>query len=170
MACADDHDVTVQLLFDGLGNFGDQHRSIIRLADILLNFVEHDEGARHPTIMGDKRKRILGGPQKFLRCYVGRLRRELRLDQLFRFRLATCEGPVAVDHGACKGTADIEIVEFTLERFSGGLDRRLYLLEVTLRVKPQAELCLGVLFREAGSAQQNSQDGDPHIIGCAARQ
>src|SRR5438876_11931944 len=42
LPCPDDHDLAVELLGDGLSDFRHQHRTVIGIADVLLNLIKDE--------------------------------------------------------------------------------------------------------------------------------
>ena len=48
LAGGHENDLALEFLGDSLGHFGEEHRAVVGVADVLLRLVENEDGAREP--------------------------------------------------------------------------------------------------------------------------
>ena len=79
--------MAVELLGNSFGYLREERGPLLRVADVLLCFVQDEKCAGQPAILGLQLQGILRDQEKLLSSDIGDLRRKLRLKQLLRLGL-----------------------------------------------------------------------------------
>ena len=109
MACGNQHHLAVNLLAECLCNLGQKDGARFGIPDILLRFVQNQDGARNLTILAGPRKYPFEHGQEFVGCNVGRALGELCLDHLSGRCFVRGEVGIAGEESLRDQGADIEI-------------------------------------------------------------
>ena len=152
------------MLAERFRHFGDERRAVVRVADILLDLVEHEDDARRATVTSDELQHAPERGEKLLGREVGVARRKLGLQRVARFCLGGRKVRVACHQRARDRTADVEVVQLGSPPLARRLDALLDLIEPALVVQPEAELRLRVLVRKPDAAQEHGEDRHPDVV------
>ena len=167
LAGAHEHDAAVELRLHRLGHLSHGRRAVLGLADVLLHFVEHDDGVRQLTALGQGTPR---GLDELLGRDVGRQRGELS-DQKLAGRLDVGgEAPIGRDERFGDDRTDVQVVQLVQPALAGRFDRPANAREQPLLAQPEAEPRLGVLRGPAAGTQQNLQHAVADVVDTAAEQ
>ena len=152
---------------DSLRQLGDGRRPVLRLVDVLLDFVEDEDGQGEIAVGGE---RLPGGLHELVGRDVGLRRRELVEEELPCRLDVRGEGGVRFDQGLCDDGAHVEVVKLGLPAPARSFDLAPHLLQQPVVPQPEAESGLGVLLGEPARSEQDRQHGKPHVADVAPEQ
>src|SRR4051812_13300796 len=95
LASSDEHYLAVEFLGDSLRNLGEQHRAVVRVANVLLRLVENEDGAREPSVPSSLAERLLGDAEEISRGDIGVALGKLLSNRLARLDLVRGELGIA---------------------------------------------------------------------------
>ena len=136
----------------------------------MLHFVQHKQRAGDAPVTSLEQQGLLDGREELLGGDVPRKGRITCPQGLSCLGFARSEASIAGEQCLGDRAADVQIVQLAVESLARGLHGFADFVEVPLRMKPEAEAGLRVLFRQARCAKHDAQDRESNLVGRAARQ
>ena len=167
LAGSDEQHAPGELRLHGFGDVGDGAGTVRGLADVLLHFVQHEDGGRDRFV--GARERFLGRGDEFGRADVGLGTGELLAQQQLGGLGVGGELGRRLHQGVRQDRAHVEVDELAAPILARVLHRAAHHVQESLLAQPEAEAGLGVVLGPAAGSQDDGEDRQADMLDIAAQ-